>query len=357
MRAGLVTGRERIEWREFPEPAPEPGKAVVEISLCGICGTDLHAFQAGGPYNPAICGHEWAGTVTAVGEGVRNVREGDRVGIGVAPACGSCRECLAGDAAHCSSVLMGMLGLGALAPPHGGFAPAIAVDAARLYPLRAEIGDVEAALLEPATVAIHALRRTPLRLGDAVVVLGAGPIGLLVQQCALTAGAGRLVVVEPDPERAALARRLGATLVVDPRDEDCEPRIRAHVGALGADVVFECAGVPATLEKSVSLAKRGGVVALVGMATIPAEVVPAAWLAREIRLVASLGYLHEEFDVAMQLVADGRLRLAPLHSATVGLDELEAGFRRLASGSGEVKILVDPRTPRALHAGHQSGSR
>lgn len=214
MLVALVTGRETLELQERPEPEPAPGLAVVEIGYCGICGTDLHAYQAGGFYNPAICGHEWAGRVTAVGPDAGPLREGDRVGIGVAPACGACAECRAGDAAHCGRALLGMLGLGPLAPSHGGFAPAIAVDASRLYRLHAALSDEEAALLEPATVAIHALRRTPLRLGESAVVLGAGPIGLLVLQCARVAGAGCVVVVEPEPGRARRAMELGATAVV-----------------------------------------------------------------------------------------------------------------------------------------------
>ena len=198
-------------------------------------------------------------------------------------------------------------------------------------------------MLEPATVAIHALRRTPLRLGDAVIVLGAGPIGLLVLQSAFISGAGCVVVVEPEPNRAGLAASLGATLVVDPAAEDFEARIREVCGPLGADVVFECAGIPATIDQSVGLVKRGGVVSLVGLANVPAEIAPGAWLAREVRLVASLGYLHEEFDVTMQLVADGRMKLGPLHTDTVGLDGLETAFRQLLAGDGAVKILVDPQ--------------
>ena len=343
MQAALVTGRERIELRDFPDPEPTAGGAVVEIACCGICGTDLHAYHEGVPYPPALCGHEWSGTVSAVGAGVANVREGDRVGIGVAPACGSCRECRAGDPAHCAAQLESLLGLGPLAAPHGGFARAIAVRADRLYPLRPEISLVQAALLEPAAVAIHAVRRTPLRLGDAVVVLGAGPIGLLVQQAARAAGAGLVVVVEPEPGRARLAARLGASLVVDPGGSELESRVRAACGGPGADAVFECAGIPSTIDQSVGLARRGGVVSLVGLATLPATISPASWLVREVRLVASLGYLHEEFPVAMQLAADGRLQLEALHTGTVGLGELEPAFRRLLSGDGAVKILVDPQ--------------
>ncbi len=346
MQVGLVTGRKRIELQERPDPgrSPSPGSAVVEIAYCGICGTDLHAWQSGAPYNPALCGHEWCGTLSAVGDGVDHVREGDRVGIGVPPACGRCRECRTGDAGHCEAVMLAMLGLGPGAPSHGGFAPRIELGAERLYALRAGLSFEDAALLEPATVAVHALRRTPLRLGDAAVVLGAGPIGLLVLQCARIAGAGCVVVVEPHPARAALARRLGAAAVVDPGSEDVAERVRAVCGPLGADVVFECAGVPETIDQAASLARRGGCVALVGLSVKPAQISPASWLAREVELVASIGYLHGEFDVAMQLAEDGRLDLPSLRSDVISLARLEEGFERLTSGAGEVKILVEPRS-------------
>lgn len=342
MRAALVTGKERIELREMPEPEPTAGKAVVAIRYCGICGTDLHAYHSGAPYNPAICGHEWVGTVSAVGDDVRGLREGDRVGIGISPACGRCAECLSGDAAHCSQSLLGVLGLGPLAAPHGGFARAIAVEAARLVPVHTRLSDREAALLEPATVAVHALRRTPPRIGESALVLGAGPIGLLVQQCARIAGAGCVVTVEPNAERRRLAAELGADAVVDPVSEDVEARVRELCGPLGADLVFECAGIPSTLEQAVALARRGGSVSLVGLSVAPATIAPGLWLAREVRVVASLAYLREEFDVTMQLAVDGRLRLEPLVTGTVGLAELESGFRTLLDSGRAVKLLVDP---------------
>lgn len=343
MQVGLVTGKQQIELREMPEPTPEPGKAVVEIRYCGICGTDLHAFQSGSPYNPAICGHEWTGTVSAVGEGVGEVREGDRVGIGISPACGNCPECRSGDASHCVKSLLGILGIGPMAASHGGFASAIAIEAARLFSVHPKLSDEEAALLEPATVAVHALRRTPLRIGDSVVVLGAGPIGLLVMQCARIAGAGCVAVVEPNPERARMAAELGASVTIDPGSDDVGERVKQICGPLGADVVFECAGIPSTIEQSVTLSRRGGLVSLVGFASDPAQINPGNWLAREVTLVASLAYLADEFDSTMQLVADGRLRLDPLVSGIVGLGGLDTAFRTLLEGGGAVKLLVDPR--------------
>ena len=343
MKAALVTGLETIELVDFEAPRADAGQAVVEISHCGICGTDLHAFQSGAPYNPAICGHEWAGTVSQVGADVSHLREGDRVGVGVPPACGKCSECVGGDAMHCQFVLSSMLAVGRFATPHGGFAPSLALDAARLYPVHAKLSDPEAALLEPATVALHAVRRTPIALGDSVVVLGAGPIGLLVLQCARASGAGCAVMIEPAADRARLATEVGATAVIDPTSEDVEARVKEECGTRGADVVFECAGIPKTIDQSVTLVRRGGVVSLVGLASLPAEIAPGNWLVKEVRLVASLGYLHEEFAQTMDLVADGRLRLDVLHSRTVGLADLDAAFRSLIANEGDVKVLVEPK--------------
>jgi (R,R)-butanediol dehydrogenase/meso-butanediol dehydrogenase/diacetyl reductase len=342
MQVGLVTGKRQITLRELPEPEPSAGKAVVEIAYCGICGTDLHAWASGAPYNPAICGHEWSGTVSKRGAGIAHVKEGDRVTVGIGPACGQCAECRSGRGAYCGTAFMGMLGVGPLAAAHGGFAPAIAIDASRLIPVRPGLSDEAAAMLEPATVALHAVRRTPLRLGDACVVLGAGPIGLLTQQCALAAGAGAIVVVEPHPVRRTKAKQLGAAAVIDPKTEDVAARVKAALGPFGADVVFECAGIPQTIDQAASLAKRGGVVSLVGLANVPAQITPGTWLINEIRMSASLGYLNEEFDLTMGLVQDGRLKLGPLHTKTVGLNEMDGAFALLNDDPGEIKILVRP---------------
>ncbi len=343
MLVGLVTGKRTLELREMPQPLPAPGKAVVEIAYCGICGTDLHAFQSGEPYNPAICGHEWTGRVSAVGSHVSHVREGDRVAIGAAVACGGCAACRRGDAPHCETAFAGMIGMGPLAAPHGGFASAIAIDASRLYQVDSKIGDVEAAILEPATVAVHAVRRTDIRLGDSVVVLGAGPIGLLVLQAARAAGAGTVVLVEPQHSRRELGGTLGADKLIDPTDVDVAEAINAHIGEQGADVVFECAGIPRTIEQAVSLARRGGTVSLVGVPNRPAQIHAAEWLIKEVRIATSLAYLREEFDIAQGLVADGRIRCAALHTSTVSLQQMGDAFERLAEAPQEIKVLVDPR--------------
>jgi 2-desacetyl-2-hydroxyethyl bacteriochlorophyllide A dehydrogenase len=229
-----------------------------------------------------------------------------------------------------------MVGRDALAPPHGGFAPRISLDARRLVRVVQGLTDAQAAMVEPATIAVHALRRTPFPVGSSVVVQGCGPIGLLALQAARAAGAGRVVAVEPLPARRDLALALGADAAVAPEDA-------AAAAGEGADLVVECAGVPATVQAAVDLVRRGGTVNLVGLASGTATISPGAWLVKEVAVVASLGYRHEEFTHTMDLVADGRIRLEPLHDATVGLSELAGTIERLADDpSSAVKVLVDP---------------
>lgn len=343
MQVGLVTGERKVELLDFPEPVADSGKAVVRISYCGICGTDVHAYLSGDPYNPAICGHEWVGHASAIGAGVSHVKEGDRVAIGVASSCGQCATCRRGDAAHCEMAFAGAIGVGPMAASHGGFAQALAFDASRLYQVPAGVTDENAALLEPVTVAVHAVRRTELRLGDSAVVIGGGPIGLLTAQCAKAAGAGVVVLLEPEPSRRTLAASLGADYVIDPFEADVAEQLAKIVGVGGADVVFECAGIPATINQAVSLVRRGGVVSLVGVASHPAEIQPGEWLIKEVRLTSSIAYLHEDFDIAKHLVATGRIACEPLHTSTVSLADMQGAFDRLADHPSEVKILVDPR--------------
>lgn len=342
VRAALITGAGTVELREFPEPAPAPAGVVVDIAFCGICGTDVHAYQSGRPYNPAICGHEWAGTVSAVGADVRDVAEGDRVVVAAAPACGRCVACRAGQADRCQTAFLSAIGRDPLAPPHGGFAPRIAVAAARVVPTDPGLSDEQAAQVEPTTVAFHAVRTSHLRLGDTAVVQGAGPIGLGTLQWVRAAGAGRIVVVEPNPARRQVALELGATAVVEP-SSTATALVQELTRGLGADIVYECVGRPAAIQSAVDLARRGGSVCLIGLADTDAAITPATWLIKEIAVTSALAYFHEEFEVAMGMIADGRVRVEPLHTSTASLDGLGAALADLAGGrSDQTKVLVNP---------------
>jgi (R,R)-butanediol dehydrogenase/meso-butanediol dehydrogenase/diacetyl reductase len=340
--AALITAKETVTLRRFPQAAPPPGGVTIDIRLCGICGTDIHSFASGHLHSPAVCGHEWVGTVAATAAGVDGLREGDRVVAAVPPACGRCPECLRGLGDYCRTASLVARGRDPLAPPHGGFAGRITVQATRVMRAHPDLTDEVAAQVEPATVAFHGVRRSRITPGDTVVVQGAGPIGLLALQFARAAGAGDVLVIEPSPARRRLATELGAINALIP--DEAPEYVQDRTQGTGADVVIECTGVPRLLQTAVDLARSGGMVQLLSFLSEPATISADRWLAKQVTVVASNAYTHDDFRRAMTFLADGRVRAEPLHSRTVGLDELEVTLRGLSAGpSDDIKILVDPR--------------
>jgi len=341
MHAALITGKGRVELREFDEPTPAAEGAVVDILFCGICGTDIHAFQTGNPYNPAICGHEWVGNISALDAVTSRLSEGDRVVVAVPPPCGDCSPCRAGQTNVCRTVLGVATGRDPMAPIHGGFAPRIAVGVNRLVGADSRLSDEEAAQVEPSTVAFHAVRKSGLRLGDIAVVQGAGPIGLVTMQWVRAAGAGEIIVVEPNEARRQLAADLGATVTTTP--DEVADIVADRTRGRGADIVYECVGRPQTIQSAVDLARRGGAMCLIGLADSDATIIPHTWLVKEINLTAALAYSHEEFEMTMGMIGDGRVAVAPMHSCTSSLEGLSDALADLGSGSSQqTKVLVNP---------------
>jgi (R,R)-butanediol dehydrogenase/meso-butanediol dehydrogenase/diacetyl reductase len=229
-----------------------------------------------------------------------------------------------------------------LAPPHGGFAPRIPVARSRVVKTDPALTDEQAAQVEPTTVAFHAVRHSGLRLGDVAVIQGAGPIGLGTMQWVRAGGAGRVIVIEPNDQRRQLALDLGAHDAVEPGDA-ADALIKEHTHGLGADIVYECVGRPWAIQSAINLARRGGSMCLIGLADADATITPASWLIKELNMTAALAYFHEEFEMAMGMIADGRFQVEPLHTSTTNLQGLEAAIADLGSGtSNEVKVLVDP---------------
>lgn len=340
MRAGRITGRYSFELAEVDDPTPAAGQAVVDVLLCGICGSDVHAYTEGWAYNPGVCGHEWVGVVREVAAGVRVVSEGDRVTAGIAPGCGTCAECRAALPEYCSVAFSGYTGR--LAPTNGGFARSIAIDANRLCPMPAGITDIAAAIVEPTAVALHGVRRSSMRMGDVVAVVGCGPIGLLALQCARVGGAGHVIAVEVDEARRARALAVGADVALPPG-----PELREHLnevtGGLRADIAFDCAGVPATLQAAVDLVRRGGSVCMLGVTSGDATVQPIRWMSKEVRVDTSFVFTLEEMAIAADLIRTGRIDATALHDGTITLDDLgrtidDLAHRRIQA----VKLLVDP---------------
>ncbi|QIX27188.1 alcohol dehydrogenase catalytic domain-containing protein [Nocardioides sp. JQ2195] len=322
---------------------PAPGRVIVDITYTGICGTDVHGYTDGHMLPPAVFGHEWTGTVSAVGDGVSGIEVGQRVMGGVGPACGRCAQCVAGHARQCDTAFAEANGVDDEAPDHGAFAGRVHVAARRVIPVPDEVSDIEAALVEPAAVTFHAVRRVAAELGAIVVVQGAGPIGLLTAQHARNAGAGRIIVSEPSAARREVASSgLGFPDVVAP--DDLEATLAEVSNGLGADVFYECAGVASLLQPSASFVRRGGTLALLGFPLTESTVSYGDWQVRELTVVGSLAYNHEDFLGAIRAIAGKRVDVTALHTGTVGLSELRDLLEELDSGkSRHSKVLVSPK--------------
>ena len=340
MRAGLITGKNQFELVQREDPIPGAAEVVVAIELCGICGSDFHADVEGWKYAPGTCGHEWVGVVSAAGSEVQNVSEGDRVTGALAPGCGRCQECRSGMSQYCKKSWSEYAG--SSGPTSGGFAPFLKLTAERVVKIPDGIDVEDAALIEPAAVAFHAVRRSNIRIGDVVCVVGAGAIGLLTAQCARAAGAGLVIAVDPDESRRELGLTLGLDRAVAPGEELSQVLSEVN-GGLKADLAFDCAGIPQTMQQSLDMVRRGGAVCLVGVTSQDATISPIRWISKEITLYTSMVFTLEEMKATAAMILDQRISVAPLRNKIINLDELGQTIDDLAERRTQaVKILVDP---------------
>lgn len=333
-----------LRWGEAPTPEPGPGQALVRVAAAGLCGSDMpRIFEKGSYRLPIIPGHELSGRVVSAPDRP-DLAPGDPVVVFPIIPCGECEYCHAGLTQLCDDY--GYLG----SRGDGGFAQYVAAPAANLLALPAGC-DVElAALVEPAAVALHALRRGGVKAGDAVWVIGAGPVGLLLAQWARLLGATTVLVTDIDDAKLALAGKW-ADATLNTREVSPTAWVLEHTAGRGADVVVEAVGVAATIAQAGPATRKRGTVVLMGN---PAGdlVIPQQpyWqvLRRELTLVGTWNSLctpdaDGDWGDVVAAVADGRLDLAPLVSHRVGLRELPPLLQRLHAGQeGYVKVLAVP---------------
>ncbi len=339
MKAAIFRGAGQIEVAWAPQPEAEPGEVVIRVAYCGICGSDVEAYHTG-MYEPGlIIGHELSGTIHALGPGVAGWQVGDRVVVNDAIPCHECPSCLEGRLDACES--MTMIGL----TQHGAFAEYTKISARGLHRLPPEVSLRQGALVEPLAVVLHGVRRSRLKVGDRVLVMGAGPIGLLTLQCARLAGARQVIVVEPEPGRAALAHQLGATAVLHPARDHVGVTLANLTQGRGPDVIYICTGAPAALREAVSLVRKGGQIFILGLCVEPVEADFMTVVLGDLCLEGSL-LGRAEFPAAIDLIAQRRVDVESLISHEIALEDIVTqGFDRLAApGTGAVKILVRPHS-------------
>jgi 2-desacetyl-2-hydroxyethyl bacteriochlorophyllide A dehydrogenase len=335
MKAAVMRGAGQVEVIEMPRPEPGPGEVLIRVGYCGICGSDLEAFHIG-MYEPGLVfGHEFAGTLAELGPGVATWQVGDRVVVSDAIPCGRCAPCLEGRLDACEELTM-------IGVTHDGAMAEYAVIAARgLHRLPQEVSLRRGALVEPLSVALHGVRRSRLKAGDRVLIMGAGPIGLLTLQCALLAGARLAVVTEVDPVRAAMADRLGASAVLDPGRDNVGVALSHLTGGQGPEVVYICTGAPTPYSDAVSLVRKGGQIFVLGLCVEPVAADLFTVVMNDLRIEGSLAG-RAEVASAIDLIAQGRVDVETLISHEIGLEEVaNGGFALLDSpSSGAVKVLV-----------------
>lgn len=341
-RYAIFNGQRQVDIRTAPIPTAEPNGVVVKITYCGICGSDTSTWKDPQEGYESTFGHEWTGTIHEVGEGVEDFAVGDRVSSSVGPACGTCELCISGHPNFCQTALLDGYCANDFTKIHGGYAEYLSVPTRRVQHVPEGVTDIQAGLVEPCSVSFHGVSRAPFALGSVVVVQGAGPIGLFGAEHARNAGAGHLLIIEPNESRRQLARDLGFTEVFAP-GEEFHSRLNELTRGIGADVVFEATGVPKLVQGAAEMTRRGGTLGLLGFSFIETPINYADWQTRELEVKSSILYSHADIRTVMEYMAAGKVQPEKYHSGTIGLDELQATLEDLASGeSAHVKVLVDP---------------
>ncbi|MFC7497099.1 MULTISPECIES: zinc-dependent alcohol dehydrogenase [unclassified Nocardioides] len=341
MLTAAYVGDRTMSVEEAEPRPPSPGEVQVEVAYVGICGTDLHILHGAMDARvtmPAIIGHEMSGRVVALGDGVTGWSVGDPVTVMPLDWDGTCPACLAGNEHICQHLdFVGIDSPGALQGRWN-------VRADLLVPLPADLPLDRAALVEPVAVAVHDVRRSELAAGDHVVVLGGGPIGVLIAVVARDAGA-TVLVSEPDAGRRAMVDKLGIE-AVDPSATDLVAEVESRTGGAGADVVFEVSGAAPAVLAATSVAKVRGTVVVVAIHPKPTPVDLQRVFWRELRLLGARVYQRTDFERAVELVASGVVPADDLITEIVGIDRVADAFSALEAGQA-MKVLVDCQGVRA----------
>lgn len=335
-------------YEEVPRNEPGQGEVRVRIGFCGVCNSDMARFFGKGPYAfPLVCGHEFGGVIDRIGEGVAGFSVGDRVAVFPLLWCGRCGACERRQYAQCLDY--DYLG----SRRDGAFADYVIAPARNLLRVADSVSLEEAAMIEPAAVALHALRRAGnCSVGENVAIFGAGPIGLMAAQWARVMGASKVIVIDMVPEKLELARRLGFQHVVDLREADPVEAVEHLTGGLGAEITVEAAGVPQAMLQALRSVRHGGRVVMLGNptadVTLPATLI-SQLMRREVQIFGTwnseYSSLSEEDDWHRSLaaMADGVIDVKPLVTHRVPLSDAWSALQMMRDRSAfYCKVLIHP---------------
>jgi (R,R)-butanediol dehydrogenase/meso-butanediol dehydrogenase/diacetyl reductase len=333
MRAAVMQGLHKpLVIETVPDPVPGAGEVVVKVGRCGICGSDLHMTEdaAYGQGAGSILGHEFAGEVVELGKGVEGLRKGDLVAVSPLKSCGSCPACLAGNVSWCED--FGLQG--------GGYAEYALTMPNQCVMLPKSASLADGAIIEPLAVALHGAAMAGMRIGDKVLILGAGPIGLATAFWARRMGAGRVVVQDVATWQQERALAMGAHDFVADREDPLGAAARALGGK--ADIVFECVGVPGLIAQGVEQVRARGTIVLLGLCTVPDTFNSFAMLSKEVRLITSAFFSAHEYHAALDALDRGAAEPRLLVTETIPLGRTPTVFEALRRRTEQCKVLIEP---------------
>lgn len=340
MRRVLLAEAEKFVVQEVPIPEPGEKDVIVQVERSGICGSDVHIYHGISPLKPpVVLGHEFVGTVYAMGAEVEGFEVGDRIIVEPGVPCGNCTYCDSGRYNLCPRQYT----IGGYRHHDGGYADYVRVPARNLIPMPEGMSFEVAAMVEPVACAMHALDVAQIQPGDTVLVLGVGTIGLLVSQAARMAGAATVIAVDVVPERLALAAELGADATVNAREVDLVPWALETYGEGGIHRVFDTVSNGRSINQALSIVRRGGRVIDVGVATEPVELNLNSFLT-EIELTGMNMYVRRNFEEAIAAITGGQIRVDPLISRSYPLGRILDAYEAVLHERDQViKVMLAPQ--------------
>jgi L-iditol 2-dehydrogenase len=342
MKALVLREYNNFTYEDVPLPEIQNDEVLVRVKACAICGSDVHGMDGstGRRIPPVIMGHEASGVIEEVGNDVKDYSTGDRVTFDSTIYCGKCYYCLQGKVNLCDD--RKVLGVSCQDyRQNGAFAEFVAVPRHILYRLPDAISFERAAMVEPLSVAIHAIKNTPLSVNDTAVVVGAGMIGLLIIQVLKLAGCGKIIAVDLDGNKLEIAEKYGAVMGLIP-DSNVISEVLKATKNRGADIAFEVVGITQTVETAIACLKKGGSLTLVGNLSPEVKLPLQKIVTRELALkgtCASSG----EYDECLDMIASGRIDIDSFISAVTALSKGALWFDKLHKGEkGLMKVILQP---------------
>jgi len=343
MKALLLEEYKKLTLTDMPKPEFGSREVLVQIKACGICGSDIHGFDgsSGRRVPPLIMGHEASGIVAETGPQVTTAKKGDRITFDSMVSCGNCYFCERNQMNLCEN--RRVLGVSCEDyRQHGCFAEYAVVPEHIIYQIPDNLSFEHAAMIEPVSVAVHAVKRTPIAKGNTAAVIGSGMIGLLVIQALKAAGCSKIIAVDLAEEKLNLAKELGATLGINPETNDALQIIREETEGHGADVTMEVVGATATVNTAIEATRKGGSVTLVGNLAPEVDFPLQSVVTRELSIYGSCAS-NGEYPECIDLLARDIIKVDALISAKDALEEGVQWFDRLyAAEPGLMKVILQP---------------